>query len=662
MGEIGWNFPPTNGGMQGGINDAGIVTFDGQPLESLAREVIQNSVDARLSQAEPVKITFELETVAQAAFRGAELAEHLRACAKEWDHDPKASAALQRALDVLEHDPVTFLKITDANTTGLEGEAWATLVKMAGASFKPDDGAGGSYGVGKSAPFAVSPLRMVCYWSAFEEDGAMVEQFQGKAILVKHDYDFGEGKGPEPAQNIGFFGKVEQCEALVGSEIPSAFQPPPIAARPSTSIWVAGFNPQQHDQRWQDAIAQSIVESFFYAIDRGDLDVVLEPDGDHADRPWHIDASSIGEILERYESEADDDSKIDEQIERSRLYWEMVHRREPDAVMEGGKHGITGAKLWIATEEDGLAGQLPNRLALIRGTGMLITDDQKKSWPGFRGLLDYAAVCVIDDAESNELLRRMENPAHDQFEPERLGEEERAKGDQALRELRKWIRDEIAKVASPPTAMVTEDVDELIDYFYAEDPGAFGEQGGDAERKEAERAFGATGEVRNRQPKRKVKAVVLAPEDDVDSEGGDGSEEGVEGGGGGEGAGGGDTEAGGGEGGGQGGTGPRGGGKGRRMVELGDVRVIHLSEDDCQALLRFTANKSGLVRLEVSEAGDYSAIARPDVRWTIGGDANSQQGDLTRLESGKRYELRLEGDAPLDEAAWQVVALEADES
>jgi hypothetical protein len=39
--EIGWRFPPTNGGRVDGFNDPGIANFNGAPLSSLARETIQ---------------------------------------------------------------------------------------------------------------------------------------------------------------------------------------------------------------------------------------------------------------------------------------------------------------------------------------------------------------------------------------------------------------------------------------------------------------------------------------------------------------------------------------------------------------------------------------------------------------------------------------------
>ena len=57
--DIGWRFPPTNGGRIDGFNDPGIAHFNGAP-SSLARETIQNSLDARANSSEPVHVDFEL--------------------------------------------------------------------------------------------------------------------------------------------------------------------------------------------------------------------------------------------------------------------------------------------------------------------------------------------------------------------------------------------------------------------------------------------------------------------------------------------------------------------------------------------------------------------------------------------------------------------------
>ena len=51
-----WIFPSNNYGTITGIGEAGIETFKGSPYRSLAREICQNSMDARYNSDKPVVI------------------------------------------------------------------------------------------------------------------------------------------------------------------------------------------------------------------------------------------------------------------------------------------------------------------------------------------------------------------------------------------------------------------------------------------------------------------------------------------------------------------------------------------------------------------------------------------------------------------------------
>ena len=80
IGEIGWKFPPTNGGRVDGFNDPGIAHFSGSPLSSLARETIQNSLDARGTLGTPVHVSFELIDLPPEDLGRDELADAIDAC------------------------------------------------------------------------------------------------------------------------------------------------------------------------------------------------------------------------------------------------------------------------------------------------------------------------------------------------------------------------------------------------------------------------------------------------------------------------------------------------------------------------------------------------------------------------------------------------------
>lgn len=61
--KVGWFFASNDGGEDKGYNDAGVATFMGHIYRYLAREIIQNSLDARESPDKPVVVTFDLETI-----------------------------------------------------------------------------------------------------------------------------------------------------------------------------------------------------------------------------------------------------------------------------------------------------------------------------------------------------------------------------------------------------------------------------------------------------------------------------------------------------------------------------------------------------------------------------------------------------------------------
>lgn len=55
-----WNFPSNNHSQTIGIADSGVETFKGTPIKSLAREICQNSLDARLDNSQPARIGLKL--------------------------------------------------------------------------------------------------------------------------------------------------------------------------------------------------------------------------------------------------------------------------------------------------------------------------------------------------------------------------------------------------------------------------------------------------------------------------------------------------------------------------------------------------------------------------------------------------------------------------
>ena len=206
---IGWNFPLNNDGEETGLNDAGIETFRGKPLESLAREIIQNSCDATLkTTGKPVEVHFRLCKLPTEKFPDKEVFVHtLEACSTYWNENSKTKQFFEKAIELMKASDVSVLKISDYNTTGLigsdkrHGSDWHNLIKSVGTSDKGSK-SGGSFGIGKHAPFACSQIRTVFYGTKdFEGKTA----FQGVSKLVTHENDL-----KKTTQGTGYYGKIER--------------------------------------------------------------------------------------------------------------------------------------------------------------------------------------------------------------------------------------------------------------------------------------------------------------------------------------------------------------------------------------------------------------------------------------------------------------------
>lgn len=639
--EKGWRFPPTHGGRIDGFNDPGIAHFNGAPLSSLARETIQNSLDARGRLGEPVHVDFELMNLSSNDLGRDELSKAIASCKEEAGLDDDAKAALTVAEKIIDKDNVPSLRVSDRNTIGLRGDHWRALVKMQGVSHKENVGAGGSHGIGKYAPFAVSALRTVFYWTCYQEDGKQVEQFQGKSVLMSHESEEGETQG------TGFYGIKEGCRELTGVDIPDPFrllrEQKPVHG---TSLVIAGFN---ETKDWRRRITSSVVENYFYAIDNGTLTVLIEPDGD--DELFEIDQASLGNWFTKLLEEGEDTGEDQDgsALKQAQAFWELSDGDEPPVEKQDKELGH--CRLWIRVEEG-----LPSVVGFVRGTGMLVTTQQ----PGllrFTGFRDFAALCVFEDPRGNELLRRMENPQHDRFEPDRLPEGEREQGKRALKRITDWIRGEIRKRALPTETGKPTMLSELATYLpdsQPDEPFDDDAHADDDEPENREPGFGERVKLQLKPIRRRTPPSL--PIDDGSSEEGDGDGEdtGTEGGGGEGENGGGGNGGGAGEGDGQGGTGIRGGGQVRvKEVGISRVRILSIEGRENCYRISFRADDNGVARLELGEAGDSSTIPRDDIR-AVADDASL---DRVQLIKGERKHLDVTADAPIGNRAWRIRAV-----
>lgn len=625
---IGWLFPPTGGGVKTGWNDPAITHFGGAREQGLARETIQNSLDARDGLlSEPVDVEFDLHDVDTDWFGKEALARTIEACVAEAEGDEKASTALRESASLLEQPSLKFLRIADSHTTGLRGKRWETLVKGLGTSYHESRGgpvtAGGSYGIGKSAPFAMTPLRTVFYWTRFEEGGEPRELFQGKAVLMSHEAD------GVVRQNVGFFGITHECRELEGADIPAEIQKTDRPPRLGTSLWIAGF---PGEDGWQERIARQVAASFFGTIENRWLTVTLEPSREMADAGL-ITMDSEG--LQEWFDYLDRDGEVEdaEEVRDARLFWELL-REEPTAERQDYDLGL--CRLWIRVSD---SDDLPRKVGLMRNTGMLITTRQRNLIQ-FHGTRGFVAICRFDGDEGNALLRQMENPTHDQFEPDRIENDPKRQQQArtALRRVTSWIREEIAKHAAPPVSAEPTPLLELSRLLPDLEPEE--DSFGDGVDGENEPSFGGAPRVELKPRARPAPPSVPGPGEGEDDPEGWGIEQ------------------------------PANGGRrnksqkkrrqaqqGRReQIPVSDARMTQMPGYANRYQVSFTPGADGRASIDLMEAGDSQIVARDDLR-IVEQDGSLSPTTTMELTAGQRVGFEITGKQPIGERAWLVRAV-----
>ncbi len=410
---IKWNFPSNDHGETKGINDSGVATFRGTPLKSLAREICQNSLDAARGQT--VRVDFNMFCIPVVDVPGAEvLKDVFKRCLAFWDSQKARSTKefYTNALEVIDNDDCYFLRISDFNTVGLTGaheeinSNWTNLTKSSGASDKKGT-AGGSYGIGKYAPFACSDFSTVFY-STYNEDEE--EAYQGVSRLVTF-----RREDDETTQGIGYYGNEKNTPVYEQLSLEPGYVRQPREY--GTDIYIAGYKYASED--WKKNIIISVLDGFLGAIWNQKLVINV---GD-----IEISKDTLADLIEEYRAEL---------TGYTDKYYSVLVSAETSWIKTDFM-GLGNIKLGILLGDT----DAPKRVAMIRQTGMKIMDKDR-----LPGLVPFVGVMFIEGDKINERLRAIENPEHTEWQPERaknpLMERE------LIKSINKFIRDRIEELIS----------------------------------------------------------------------------------------------------------------------------------------------------------------------------------------------------------------------
>jgi len=459
--KIGWQHPTDESDQWDGFNDPGIETFRGSPIKSLAREINQNSLDA-LDHGEIVVVKITLSKVLTTEIPNVdELRSNFNACLEASKGERKAEIFFTNGLKGLDKKEVPVLTISDYNTTGMKGPSengtpFYAFMKAKGQSKKESDDAGGSYGIGKLAPYAVSKLRTIFLSTIYESDsGEFIQLTQGKSILMSHDKD-GNRK-----QGVGFWGVKKRCQPIkeVGTNLPDWLVRSNSASsfhkNKGSKLSVLFF---YESDNWQTKLATSVAENFFGAIYEGRLRVEIDDE-------FTLEQSTIVGFFQNEEIyttiEAGDKDSLSH-FKNCNHYLSALKKDPPEVVIENTQNAKLGhCRLTIFLGEE-----LPKKVCFLRN-GMFITD-ALTGLKRFGNFKEFVAVFHCLDSKGNQLLRAMEPPRHDDFEPDRLPTaQEQKEAKRALRDISEWVRKMLHRHAKDPVTETTT-LDELKNFFYEE--------------------------------------------------------------------------------------------------------------------------------------------------------------------------------------------------
>lgn len=407
-------FPQLGGGTFQGLNDAGVENFQGAIDVYVSRECGQNTGDAPRPGVETVSLVFEklkMRTSDIPAFT--ELRDTLAACLDRWKDKEKEREFFEQAVSIAAMDEIPVLKISDYGTTGLTGDdldekgRWFALVKSQGVSNK-DNTAGGSFGIGKSSPFAASRFRTVFYGTRTETGSVAL---QGVSRLVTH-----KNTDAKLTQGTGFIGDYDAQGGEDGepvfrairdeAQIPAAFR----RNEPGTDIWVIGY---RSGNEWSSDLIRSILANFWPAIHRGSIEFVV---GGKT-----ISKANLADLILTYIGQED--------FEAHHFHKAILNQPIKKTLKQTGT-----CELYLTASTP----DLPRKICMVRNNGMRIYDYQPKACR-----VPFSGMFICTDPEGNKLLRKLEPPKHDTWDPKRL--EDQA-GKKALDEIKLWIREEVKKL------------------------------------------------------------------------------------------------------------------------------------------------------------------------------------------------------------------------
>lgn len=450
--DIKLQFLKNSAGEAEGLSDAGIETFRGSPYLSVARETAQNSRDAIENKNSPVILKIDKFQLKTTDFPKIESFKNsIKSCLDKsiCRGVEKDTDFFKNAFDSLNQEYIDVLSIQDFNTIGVrgpceEGQPFHALVKADGVSSKANSDSGGSFGIGKSAVFALSNIQTVFYSTKYQDDDRSQSLFMGKSLFISH-----KGMDGEEYRRTGYLGFSEFQPIDQEEHIPKEFQ----RTQQGTSIFSICA---RQSKNWSDEVLIACLINFFTAIHNEEMQFEID-NGSIKLNKYTLETMFNDPKLEDTASSL----KIIEQFKTAKkLYKCLIDNTSEIKFIDIKDMGQIKVHLLLGEK-------IGYTVGIVRN-GMYITNNLSnfgESFKRFPLYREFVALIEPNDKQSGEWFKRVENPSHDSLSAERITDENKRKtGNKIFTELAKKIRSTIKEFARPQTQDSVE-LDELNEFF-----------------------------------------------------------------------------------------------------------------------------------------------------------------------------------------------------
>lgn len=408
-----------------GPNDPVINTFNADFTESLVRESIQNSLDAAAepnNPDKPVRVKFGFGVIKKDELSCLfELKEHAEACLDKWKTKPRTQEIYEPMIELLDHDEISTIEVTDWNTTGMSDlpdkngdKVFEIFTQSTGVDVKSGANSAGSFGFGKAAFFLMSPIRTILVSS---RTASGETNFAGRTKFCDHVLNEVE-YGPK-----GYISPNEGFVPAKDNQIPEHFSIDHVG----TKITIVG----QYVNTWTmeemaKNITRSVLVNFWLAIYENKLCVEIGDD-------VVIDRGNLEKYMELLFPDIQDRPRT----YSPRPYYEAyVHGDNNDQIY---KHyfqiipSLGRVDLYLYLPENAIK----DGLSRYRMQMMLIDHYESRASTG------YYAVLLCKDPDGNKYLSSIENARHDRWSTDGKNGEDLKKASRLLQDLDDFVTQKV---------------------------------------------------------------------------------------------------------------------------------------------------------------------------------------------------------------------------